>query len=133
MGYHFGAFITSSDAPIAVISLFKEPLPPIPHTEQKEATVAEVEPNNPANRAARFRKFACDPAHQGRGVGTALLRYVARTAQEQLGCNVIWCDARLATAGWYERRGMHKFGIVFYKSGIEYIRMKANITSLEYK
>ena len=69
-----------------------------------------------------------DPAYQGRGVGTALLQYVFRAAREQLKCDVIWCDARLATAGWYERRGMHKFGQVFYKGEIEYIRMKANVT-----
>ncbi|KAK7682322.1 hypothetical protein QCA50_014526 [Cerrena zonata] len=125
-GYHFGAFISTSDAPVAVISLFKEPLPPIPHTEQREGAVDST-------NAARFRKFACDPTYQGRGVGTTLLRYVFDAAQEQFGCNVIWCDARLATAGWYERRGMEKFGPVFYKSEVEYIRMKTNLTTLEHK
>ena len=111
-----------------MISLFKESLPPILRAEQNNDEVAEANSTKTPREAARFRKFACDPAYQGRGVGTALLQYVFRAAREQLKCDVIWCDARLATAGWYERRGMHKFGQVFYKGEIEYIRMKANVT-----
>ena len=39
---------------------------------------------------------------------------------------VIWCDARVSSAGWYEREaiGMSRFGEVFLKEGLEYVRMK---------
>ncbi|KAJ2986901.1 hypothetical protein NUW54_g9586 [Trametes sanguinea] len=39
------------------------------------------------------------------------------------GFNVVWCDARLSAAGWYERRGMQRFGEMFFKGEIEYVRM----------
>ncbi len=78
-------------------------------------------------KAARFRKFACDPAHQGRGIGTALLKHVFDVAVSEMVCGVIWCDARLSAAGWYERRGMRRFGETFFKGDIEYVRMKAEL------
>lgn len=55
-GYHFGAFLPPHDKPISIISLF---LAPLPQTEDSELL------SNYAG-AARFRKFACDPAYQGR-------------------------------------------------------------------
>ncbi|CAL1713775.1 unnamed protein product [Somion occarium] len=123
-GYHFGAFVSSCDAPIAVISVFKEPLPPVIDSEQDEASISEAKP---PFEAGRFRKFACDSVYQGHGVGTALLRHVFSAARDQLGCCVLWCDARLSTSNWYERRGMQIFGPVFTKSGVGYIRMKATL------
>ena len=77
--------------------------------------------------AARFRKFACDPRWQGQGVGTVLLRDAFEAARSELGCRVIWCDARLATKGWYERRGMHSFGGTFFKGDVEYVRMLSRL------
>ncbi|KAI0352553.1 GCN5-related N-acetyltransferase [Trametes cingulata] len=112
-GLHYGAFLPTSSNPVAVISVFRDPLP------GSLGVSAPFEPE----RTARFRKFACDPAHQGRGIGTLLLMHVFEIAKTEMGCSVIWCDARVSAAGWYERRGMRKYGEVFYKGDIEYIKM----------
>ncbi|KAI0369405.1 GCN5-related N-acetyltransferase [Pilatotrama ljubarskyi] len=112
-GLHYGAFVPTSSVPVAVISVFHDPLPGVSGASMPAAP----------KRAARFRKFACDPAHQGRGIGTLLLRHVFEVAKTTMGCSVIWCDARLSTAGWYERRGMRKFGETFFKGDIEYVKM----------
>ncbi|KIP07920.1 hypothetical protein PHLGIDRAFT_127354 [Phlebiopsis gigantea 11061_1 CR5-6] len=109
-GHHFGAFLSETPVPVAVISLFVEPL------------LAETSP-----RTARFRKFACDPSHQGCGIGSALLRHIFTVAKSELGCAVIWCDGRVKTAPWYEKRGMRRFGDLFYKGPVEYVRMKADL------
>ncbi|KAH9889892.1 acyl-CoA N-acyltransferase [Cubamyces lactineus] len=109
-GHHYGAFLPTSTSPVAVISVFIDSLPSAP---------AEVS----ASRTARFRKFACDPTYQGRGIGSRLLQHVFGVAAKELGCSVIWCDARLSASTWYERRGMQKFGEVFFKGEIEYVRM----------
>ena len=113
LGFHYGAYISSSSAtPIAVISIFVEPLP------------SSESPDALGHAAARFRKFACEPSHQGQGIGTALLRHVFHVSQSELGCSAVWCDARVSSARWYERRGLVGFGDVFLKGGIEYIKMK---------
>ncbi len=117
-GYHYGAFLPDTSTPVAVISVFVDPLPDAPSVD----TRAE---------AARFRKFACDPNHQGRGIGTMLLKHVFDTAAAEMGCGVIWCDARMSAAGWYERRGMRKFGDMFYKGNIEYVRMMRDLVATE--
>ncbi len=68
-GYHFGAFVHAQGEPVAVVSLFREVV-------TGEETI---------DNAARFRKFACDPVWQGRGIGTLLLREVFRFASRSLG------------------------------------------------
>lgn len=96
-GQHFGAF--AAGALVAVISLFIE-----------------------AGGVARFRKFATDPAWQGRGVGTALLRHVMAVAQSQ-GASQLWCDARQNTLPFYQRFGLAAEGDVFYKGEVPYVRL----------
>lgn len=115
-GHHYGAFLSSKDnsAPVAVISLFLEPIPLPPYQDAAPP------------RAARFRKFACQRDYQGQGIGSTLLRY-AFDAARGMGCVVIWCDARLETAAWYERRGMSRFGETFFKGEVEYVRMKVDL------
>lgn len=118
-GYHYGAFADSSSGePLAVISLFLETIPH--HGVQGH----EADSTLPA---ARFRKFACEPSHQGRGIGTALLRHVLDAARDELNCRVLWCDARVESAAWYERRGLVKFGETFYKGEVEYVRMRVQV------
>ena len=123
-GHHFGAFLPAANTPLAVISLFIEQLP----TDRSEAETAGTDDSQVSSpKVARFRKFACDLSHQGRGIGSALLKYTFKAAKEELGCWVIWCDARMETAPWYEKRGMVRFGELFYKGPIEYVRMKADL------
>ncbi|KAI0629967.1 GCN5-related N-acetyltransferase [Trametes polyzona] len=118
-GHHYGAFLETDPAtPVAVISVFHDPLPfPITPAESSGST------DGPPLRAARFRKFACAPEHQGKGIGTKLLAHVFAVAAREMQCTVVWCDARLSAAGWYERRGMRRFGETFFKGEIEYVRM----------
>lgn len=119
-GYHYGAFVPQYSQPAAVISLFIERLPPTSPGSDAQTTVTDED----ASVAVRFRKFACDPALQGRGIGTQLLKYVMDVARKELGVSAVWCDARTSSAEWYERRGMQAFGQTFLKGPIEYIRMK---------
>ena len=97
-GQHFGAFVAGELR--AVISLF--------------ITVAGE---------ARFRKFATDPAWQGRGLGTALLRHIMQAARAQ-GASALWCDARHNTLPFYQRFGLMPEGDVFYKDDIAYLRLR---------
>ena len=108
IGSHFGAFSSSSTAPIAVISIFNEPLP----IDKPQGS-----------KAVRFRKFACRQDFQGRGIGTALLRHVFWVAAAEMGAHAVWCDARTSSLTWYQKRGMHPFGERFYKGPVEYVRM----------
>lgn len=113
-GLHFGAFLPAhnDETPIGIISLFIDPIP----TDQGDLKT-EL-------RAARFRKFAVDPTHQGRGVGTMLLEHVFSVAFSELLVEKVWCDARLTSVEWYQKRGMLSFGETFYKENLEYIRMQ---------
>jgi GNAT superfamily N-acetyltransferase len=121
-GHHYGAFIKDSEIPVAVISVFSEPLPQsLDHGVQSVAEQAPIFP------AVRFRKFACRSDMQGLGIGSALLALVRVVAREELGAVVLWCDARLDTRAWYERRGMTAFGSTFAKSGVDYVRMKVEL------
>lgn len=115
-GWHFGAFVESEADPVAVISIFLEPLP----IDNNQVWPSGTMPIT----AARFRKFACDPSYQGRGVGTKLLKHARTFAQAELNANVVWCDARTSTRGWYEKRGMVPFGETFFKGPVEYVRMQ---------
>jgi GNAT superfamily N-acetyltransferase len=97
-GQHFGAF--EADELVAVISLFIGP-----------------------DGGARFRKFATDPAWQGRGIGSALLRHTIAAAVAQ-GASALWCDARHNTVAFYERFGLRPEGEVFYKGPLAYVRLQ---------
>lgn len=118
-GYHYGAFISShsEELPVAVISVFKEPFPP----------GIDLALDASSKQSARFRKFACDVAFQGQGIGTKLLKHVFGIARSELGCDSVWCDARLSSADWYERRGMIIVGDTFFKSEVEYVCMRISV------
>ncbi|TFK48843.1 hypothetical protein OE88DRAFT_1810246 [Heliocybe sulcata] len=112
-GAHFGAFVPGRGAPVCVISAFEEPLP-----ANGEAQAQRTDANRD-RKAIRFRKFACDPLYQGQGIGTLLLEHVFLKARGELRAGLVWCDARLSSASWYEKRGMRPFGERFWKSDIE--------------
>ncbi|KAG9308524.1 hypothetical protein JVU11DRAFT_11868 [Chiua virens] len=114
-GHHFGAFVSSRDSPVAVISIFFEPVP--------SSVINGCTASTGNGTSARFRKFACHPQFQGRGIGTRLLRY-ATSYCSSAGATVLWCDARLSSSEWYEKRGLIQFGSTFFKDKVEYTRMK---------
>lgn len=73
---------------------------------------------------AQFRKFATLPTEQGKGYGSMLLRHVIREAAE-LGATRIWCNARAAKSGFYERFGLRaKPGESFEKNGVAFCVME---------
>ncbi|KAG1739408.1 uncharacterized protein EDB91DRAFT_1248761 [Suillus paluster] len=99
-GLHFGAFVSQYEKPIAVISLFDDPLP--------ELHLVESGDDSPSQRkSARFLEVA----------------------RSTLGASVIWCDARTLSSAWYKKRGMVEFGDPFYKGDVEYIRMKMSLNA----
>ncbi len=101
-GQHFGALVAGE--PRAVISLFVTPA-----------------------GETRFRKFATDPAWQGKGLGTALLRHTMQAARVQ-GASALWCDARQNTLPFYARFGLVPGSDVFYKGDIPYLRLRGALT-----
>jgi predicted GNAT family N-acyltransferase len=57
-----------------------------------------------AGAAWQLRGMATDPAVRGAGAGRALVREGLRRVAER-GGDLVWCDARAAAAGFYERMG----------------------------
>ncbi|MCC5938529.1 MAG: GNAT family N-acetyltransferase [Lunatimonas sp.] len=77
-----------------------------------------------ANRKeVQFRKFATLEAHQGNGYGSLLLHHVLRGLQED-GYSRIWCNARKAKTGFYERFGLACTPETFTKGGLDYVVME---------
>src|SRR3954468_9021669 len=61
-------------------------------------------PWRPARAPWQLRGMATDPLARGTGAGRALVAEgLARVAA--LGGDLVWCDARLAAVGFYERMG----------------------------
>lgn len=118
-GVHLGAFLANDKRkePVAVISLFTEDIPQLPG----------VSPSIHTTRTIRFRKFACDVAYQHKGIGSQLLEYAVSFARSDMNGSLLWCDARTTALGWYQKRGLEKFGDTFYKGAVEYIRMKREL------
>ncbi|MCU0448450.1 MAG: GNAT family N-acetyltransferase [Bernardetiaceae bacterium] len=73
----------------------------------------------------QFRKFATDPAHQGQGYGSALLRQVLQLAR-QTGARQVWCHARQTAVGFYQKLGLAVAGEPFQRDGLAYVRMEVN-------
>ncbi|MDR6197220.1 GNAT family N-acetyltransferase [Siphonobacter sp. SORGH_AS_0500] len=101
-GLHYGAI--QNDQVMGVISVFQD------------------------GEKYRFRKFAVHPDHQGKGVGSALLRHVIK---EMNGRSVpqLWCDARVTAIPFYERFGMKPGGAIFYKGEIAYTRFVLDLNT----
>ena len=61
--------------------------------------------------ALRLRGMAVEPEARGRGIGAALLTEIHRIAVER--GRDLWCNARLAAVGFYEKAGWTVEGDVF--------------------
>jgi ribosomal protein S18 acetylase RimI-like enzyme len=62
---------------------------------------------------AQIRHLCVDPAVQGGGVGTMLLRALIDRAQRD-GINLIYLNARFTAMGVYRRVGFHETGPIFH-------------------
>ncbi len=78
-GSHFGFFL--EEKLVAVISVFV------------------------TGDSGQFRKFACLQEHQGKGIGTALLKHTLSYLNEQK-VKTVWCNARVAARKFYQGFGL---------------------------
>lgn len=100
-GTHFGAFYQNKI--VGVVSLFFNP-----------------------DGNFQFRKFAIDPAVQGKGIGRQLLAYITNQAIEN-GATRLWCNARSTATGFYAKDGFLEIGEPFSKNGYDYIVMEKQL------
>jgi GNAT superfamily N-acetyltransferase len=84
--------ILDDDVVVACTTLFPQPF--------------EEEP------AVRLRGMAVDPAFQGRGWGRVLVQHARRHAVAE-DVELLWCNARVSAAGFYEKQGFELTGPVF--------------------
>jgi GNAT superfamily N-acetyltransferase len=114
--FHFGAFLQGGSEPISIISLFIDDIP--------EGIPSDALPRpTPSDKCARFRKFATHWDFQGKGVGSYLLSHACEFARTDLKAKAIWCSARTASLGWYQKRGLEAIGERWMKGGHEYVKM----------
>lgn len=73
-------------------------------------------------KEARLRKFATVHAHQGKGIGSKVIKYVVLNLKG-LNVSYFWCDARTTALGFYQKLGLEVEGSEFDKSGVSYYRM----------
>ncbi|MFT4658395.1 MAG: GNAT superfamily N-acetyltransferase [Ilumatobacter sp.] len=69
-------------------------------------------PNYSSDSALQLRGMATDPAHNGQGHGSALLRAGTERAKAA-GHDLIWANARVTALEFYERAGFTVSGPVF--------------------
>jgi GNAT superfamily N-acetyltransferase len=81
---------------------------------------------------ARLRKFATLGDFQGKGCGTALIRYIIEELTA-IKIESLWCDARLTAVAFYNRLGFEVEEPPFLKHGVAYCRMtkRFDLTSPE--
>lgn len=78
------------------------------------------------DNALQFRKLATDKNHQGKGLGSKMIKYILDFATEKQ-LEKIWCNARLTATGFYEKLGFYPTGLPFSRGGIDYIVMEIKI------
>jgi GNAT superfamily N-acetyltransferase len=81
---HLGAFDAGGKI-VGICSLFKTSTAKLPHKKQY-----------------RLRAMATDPDVRGSGAGKAIVDQ-AKEQVKSMGCELLWCDARKAALGFYER------------------------------
>jgi GNAT superfamily N-acetyltransferase len=74
----------------------------------------------------QFRKFATLKDYQGKGYGSALLKYIVDYAGIN-NINRIWCNARKNATGFYKRAGFQETNQVFFKDGYDFVIMELHI------
>jgi len=72
---------------------------------------------------AQSRKFAVEPTEQGKGHGSRLLGHLVEAAQ-QMGVQLLWCNACTSAIFLYEKFGFVTVSGSFWQHGTEYVRME---------
>ena len=71
-------------------------------------------PEKPRPQALRLRGMCVEPVLQGMGLGERLLEAaLGRLAVQFPSAEVVWCNARVSAAPFYEKMGFERIGQVF--------------------
>jgi predicted GNAT family N-acyltransferase len=82
------------------------------------------------DRLARLGRMAVEPAHRGRGIGSALLAEADR-AMLEAGADRIRLHAQTPSRGVYDRAGYQPDGEEFFEEGIEHVAMEKPLAGEE--
>lgn len=80
--------------------------------------------------ALQFRKFATLKSQQGKGYGSALLRYVVEVVAAEHGVTQIWCNARVEKVGYYRKFGLEETEERYEKGGKEFVVLRSIFSTL---
>ena len=78
------------------------------------------------DKRAQFRKFATVAHQQGKGYGTILMKHLLSIVAT-MEVEILWCNARVTKARFYERFGLVKTEKTFIKGGIPYVVMEKTL------
>tara|TARA_B100000809_G_C14964124_1_gene468512 strand:- start:11 stop:451 length:441 start_codon:yes stop_codon:yes gene_type:complete len=67
----------------------------------------------PVKRAYRLRGMATEPAEQGKGYGVRVLNGAIQYLKKETDVEILWCNARVTTFGFYEKMGFTIVGKEF--------------------
>jgi GNAT superfamily N-acetyltransferase len=80
------------------------------------------------NNEMQLRKFATLQEYQGKGYGSALLRYVIDYAKH-ISIFRLWCNARKDALAFYCKFDFKETEITFFKNGIDFVVMELNLNA----
>ncbi|MGZ5254621.1 MAG: GNAT family N-acetyltransferase [Flavitalea sp.] len=97
----------------------------IPHQNENEAdkTLISVVSLFRNSDDLQFRKFATMNEYQGKGYGSALLKYIIEFAKD-IQVKRIWCNARKNASDFYKREGFKETNESFFKDGYDFVIME---------
>jgi len=96
--HHFGAFLRASGVPVACVSCMRRP--------------------RDGRDAWQVRGMATRADLVRRGIGRSLLRHALAALSEAGGPELLWCNARVAALGFWEREGWVIVSEVFDIPGV---------------
>lgn len=74
----------------------------------------------------RFRKFATIVEAQGKGYGSTLLRHIIEYVSS-MGATMLWCNARVSAAEFYERFGFVRTDKISQAHHIDFVIMELQL------
>lgn len=78
-------------------------------------------------RNVQFRKLATRNDMQGKGYGSAMIKWLIDYAND-VKLNSLWCNARKEAAAFYEKFGFEKTDKTFSKDGYDFVVMQKKIS-----